>query len=196
MEQDEINDYTQTRQIDRVRCEHGQRHVPNSQDSVKNVGKPYNSKSMVLQYYNAGICSQQGTHKSKRVTCVSFCYTNNSKICHMQKHIIVRSKSKKWVNLGVGSSSACKFSAWCIWSTTTSSKRHLKDEFLTKKATLSWFHSVKAFENRRDCRTRFSIHGHILSLILTHHVAARVPALSRLSKRMEILNLLPPPRLV
>ena len=153
MEQGEIKDYTQTEQIDRIRCVHMQRQTPTGQDTQKNVSKQNNSKSVVCQYYN----------------------------------------------LGVGPPSACKFPSRYIWSTTTYAKQQVSQEFLANKDTyLSWFRSFKAFDNRHDGRTyaQFLLHSHNLSILLTHHIAARVLASWRLNKRMQMLNLLPPPRLV
>ena len=40
------------------------------------------------------------------------------------------------------------------------------------------------------------MYSYILSVILTHHIAVRVLASSQLGERMQMLNLLPPPRLV
>ena len=83
MEQGEIEIFSCTDQIDRVRRAHAQRHVVGAQNFEKNFSKKTKAvKSMPCQYFNAGSCLHAQTHETKGVLykhMCSACLTKNGK---------------------------------------------------------------------------------------------------------------------
>ena len=157
MEQGEIKDFTETDKIDRVRRVHAQRHTSAIQDTINHALKHNNNRSMVCQYYNSRICSQQNSHEAKGVmyrhVCY-FCFTKSGKsFQHTEANCKNKLKAKKLVGLGVGSTLACYVSSRRVWSTIKNSKYTKKELLADKHTALSCFRSFKPFDHRHDGRT-------------------------------------------
>ena len=86
-------------------------------------------------------------------TCVCSVSQRMVKTSNILRSIVEISRRQKTSRLGVGLPSARQFASKYVWSKIKDSK-YTKQKLLANKCTiLSWFHSFKAFDNRRHGRT-------------------------------------------
>ena len=98
MEQGEIGSWLETKQIDRVRRAHAQRHNAGQSSTQRALNKHPSAKTATCIYYNKGVCSQKQTHETKGVLykpVCALCWTKDGKAYPQPQTECHRSTKKK-----------------------------------------------------------------------------------------------------
>ena len=97
MEQGEVQNYTETEKLDRIRRANAQRHVTNTSEEVSNFQKKAKNKVLTCSYYNQGTCMHQKSHDTKGVNyrhICAYCFQQSGKTYpHSEQNC--RNKTKK-----------------------------------------------------------------------------------------------------
>ena len=97
MEQGEVQKYTETEKLDRIRRANAQRHAFSSTNESQNSQKKVKGKVLNCSYYNQGTCVHQRSHDTKDITyrhICAFCFQQLGKTFnHSEQNC--RNKNKK-----------------------------------------------------------------------------------------------------